>query len=88
VLPPVHAGLAAGYALNGATEPAVAALGEARKLIAGLRKVRDGRGVTAAPRAFGLAPDGSRQKFVRFQQPDQFRGPFPSLLQLPGISQG
>jgi hypothetical protein len=50
------AGLAAGYALDGATERAVAALGEARKLIAGRRKVRDGRGVTAAPSGIRAGP--------------------------------
>ena len=30
----------------------------------------------------------SRQKVMRFEQPDQFRGPFPALLHLPGISEG
>jgi hypothetical protein len=28
----------------------------------------------------------SRQKVMRFQEPDQFRGPSPSLLHLTGIS--
>jgi len=44
---------------------------------------RDAGGVTAAPGAFGC-PDPSRHKVVRFQQPDQFRGPFPSFFHLPG----
>jgi hypothetical protein len=30
----------------------------------------------------------SGQEVVRSQQPDQFRGPFPSLFRLSGISEG
>ena len=32
--------------------------------------------------------DGSRQKVVRFKQPDKFHGPFPRLRYLTGISKG
>jgi hypothetical protein len=30
----------------------------------------------------------SRQKVVRFQEPDQFRRPSPSLFHFPGVSEG
>ena len=36
----------------------------------------------------GNGRDASRQKVVRFQQRNQFRGPFPSLRHLSGISEG
>jgi hypothetical protein len=35
-----------------------------------------------------VCPLSSCQEVVRFQQPDQFRRPFPSLRHLSGISEG
>ena len=52
-----------------------------------LRQGRDAGGVTVAPGDPDCA-DASRQGVVRSQQPDQFRGPFPSLFHSSGISEG
>jgi hypothetical protein len=35
-----------------------------------------------------ISADPSRKKVVRFKQPNQFRGPLPSLRHLSGVSEG